>query len=114
MGLKPSYPSVVPGQGFCYVHEASHSFFQSHTLSGLHQKVSDFAKANGFTYTNDEFDENVCRNTPNLPCTEGIRGMGDAVHMVLNPVARVIDSLTGSNLQGCGGCRDRQEAMNKL
>lgn len=114
MSLRPSYPDTVVGQGFIYIHEPTHSFFQMHTLNGLWRKVQDFASANGIQITNDDFDDNVCRNTPNIVCTDSLRGVGDALHVVLNPVAKLIDSVAGTNLQGCGGCRDRQQALNNL
>lgn len=113
--LKVSFPDVVVGQGFRYVHDQTGTTFVANTLGQLHEKVGLFLKANTqFTLNNDEFEDNVCRNTPNCVCTEGIRGIGDVVHLVVNPIAKVIDGLAGTNLQGCGGCRDRQEALNKL
>lgn len=114
MSLRPVYPDVVPGQGFVFIHEPTHSFFQSHTLDGLHRKVAEFARVNEFTVTNDEFEDNVCRNTPNLVCTDSVRGLGDIVHLVVNPMAKIVDRIAGTNLQGCGGCRSRQEALNKI
>lgn len=112
MSLRPSFPDVVPGTGFVYIYEPTKSFFQSHTTIGLWRKVEDFAQANRFMLTIDEFDDNICRNTPNIVCTEGLRGLGDAIHVVLNPIAKIIDSVAGTNMQGCGGCRSRQEALN--
>lgn len=113
--LKVSYPDVVVGNGFQYHHDQTGAHFTANTLSHLHEKVSLFLKANTqFQLNNDEFEDNVCKNTPNCVCTEGIRGLGDVVHMVVNPVAKVIDSIAGTNLEGCGGCRQRQEELNKL
>lgn len=40
-------------------------------------------------------------------------GLGDAVAYVAHPVARIADKVLGTNLQGCGGCRKRQEALNR-
>ena len=114
MGLRPSYENVVTGQGFRYHHVQTGATFQRHTLELLRDDVSKFCKANGFVLNNDEFDENVCRNTPNLVCTETPRGVGDVVHQVLNPVAKFLDNLAGTNLQGCGGCYSRQNVLNKL
>ena len=114
MSLRPAYPETVPGQGFVFVHAPTHSYFQAHTMSNLWNKVSAFANANSIVITNDEFDDNVCRNTPNIVCTEGIRGLGDMVHVVLNQIAKIVDAVAGTNMQGCGGCRDRQNALNNL
>ena len=112
MYLKISFPDVVPGQGFRYTHTQTNSSFQSHNLGNLRKQVDDFVSANGFTLNNDEFEDNVCRNTPNCVCQESIRGLGDIVHIVANPIAKVIDSIAGTNLQGCGGCAARQKALN--
>lgn len=111
--LRPSYPSDVVGQGFVYVHPATGHRFQHPILTSLYDQVVTYAQANGFKVNNDEFDDNVCRNTPNIVCTEGLRGVGDLVHVVLNPVVKGVDALIGTNLQGCGGCRERQERLNK-
>jgi len=41
-------------------------------------------------------------------------GLGDAVALVAQPIARAIDSVAGTNIQGCSGCQQRKEALNKL
>lgn len=41
-------------------------------------------------------------------------GLGDAVAAIAQPIARAIDSVAGTNIQQCGGCKKRQEALNKL
>jgi len=44
---------------------------------------------------------------------ESIAGVGDIVHKVAQPIARVIDRVAKTNIQGCGGCKKRREALNK-
>lgn len=41
------------------------------------------------------------------------RGLGDVVAAVAKPIARVIDAAAGTDLQNCGGCKQRQEDWNK-
>ena len=43
-------------------------------------------------------------------------GLGDAVAMVAQPIARAIDSVSGgrTNVAGCGGCKQRREALNRM
>lgn len=53
----------------------------------------------------------ACDESP--PPTE-LRGLGDAVAVVAQPIARMIDSVLGTNVQGCGGCKARQAALNKV
>lgn len=114
MMLKPSYPNVSVGTGFCYRHQITGAEFVHPVLDVLYQKVTEFCKANNFSLNNDEFDDNVCRHTPNIVCTDQIRGVGDIVHLVLNPISRTLDAIAGTNTQGCGGCRERQKALNNL
>lgn len=40
-------------------------------------------------------------------------GLGDRVERIAQPVARVIDRLAGTNIQGCGACQKRKEYLNK-
>ena len=42
-----------------------------------------------------------------------LSGLGDAVAVVAQPIARVIDAVLGTNVAGCGGCKARQAALNK-
>lgn len=41
-------------------------------------------------------------------------GLGDAVAAVAQPIAGAIDAVLGTNIKGCGGCRKRQAALNKI
>lgn len=41
-------------------------------------------------------------------------GLGDLVAKVAQPIAKVIDAVAGTNVQGCGGCKKRQEALNRF
>lgn len=43
-----------------------------------------------------------------------ILGLGDAVAVVAQPIARTIDRVLKTNIQGCGGCKQRQAALNNL
>lgn len=40
-------------------------------------------------------------------------GLGDRVERIAQPIARVIDKVAGTNIQGCGACQKRKEALNK-
>jgi len=42
-----------------------------------------------------------------------ITGIGDVVHKIAQPIAKSIDRVAGTNIQGCGGCKKRREALNK-
>jgi hypothetical protein len=45
---------------------------------------------------------------------QGIRGAGDIVAKVAQPIAKTIDKVFKTNVSGCGGCKARQDALNKL
>lgn len=113
MSLKLVYPHEVVGQGFIYRSEQTGGAFQNINIYKLHEIVSLHLQANNFTLNNEEFEANVCKNTPNVVCTEGIRGAGDLFHALVGPVASAVDYVIGSNLSGCGGCFKRQQQMNQ-
>jgi hypothetical protein len=41
-------------------------------------------------------------------------GLGDLVEKVAQPIAKAIDRVFKTNVQGCGGCRRRKAALNRL
>jgi len=55
------------------------------------------------------------------PISESIRpakpteptGLGDRVKRIAQPIARAIDRVVGTNIQGCDACQKRQEYLNK-
>ena len=48
------------------------------------------------------------------PPTNQRFGLGDAVQKVAAPVAWAIKAAGGPSFSGCGGCKARQEKLNKL
>jgi hypothetical protein len=40
--------------------------------------------------------------------------LGDQVERIAQPIAKTIDHLLGTNIQGCSGCKRRKEALNKI
>ncbi len=44
---------------------------------------------------------------------EQSKGLGDLVHKVAQPIAKVIDETLGTKIQKCGGCAKRREALNR-
>lgn len=42
------------------------------------------------------------------------RGLGDAVALVAEPIARLSDAVLGTKLVGCGGCAQRRAKLNAL
>lgn len=54
-------------------------------------------------------NERITINPPRRP----MRGLGDAVALVAEPIARASDKMLGTQLVGCGGCKKRREALNR-
>ena len=44
---------------------------------------------------------------------EEVQKLGDAVASVAQPIARTIDRMLGTKVAECGGCKARQEALNR-
>lgn len=41
-----------------------------------------------------------------------LRGAGDLVALVAQPIAKAIDAVAKTNVSGCNACQKRREAMN--
>lgn len=41
-----------------------------------------------------------------------LRGLGDVVAIVAQPIAQVVDKVAGTKLTKCGGCKRRREKLN--
>jgi hypothetical protein len=67
---------------------------------------------NTLSIDHDKLEEIVRKFTPERVKT--VKGLGDLIHKVANPIAKAIDSVAGTNVQGCGGCAKRRESLNKL
>jgi len=42
-----------------------------------------------------------------------VRGLGDVVAIVAQPIAGAIDAVAGTSLKNCGGCKKRRELLNQ-
>lgn len=45
---------------------------------------------------------------------EEMRGLGDLVAKVAQPIAHGLDVIIGTNIANCGGCGKRQQKLNEL
>ena len=41
-------------------------------------------------------------------------GLGDHVERIAQPIARTIDKVVGTNIQGCRACQKRKEWLNNI
>lgn len=53
-------------------------------------------------------------NRPDERVPRFTRNLGDKVHAVAHPVAKVIDRVAGTRLSTCGGCAERRRKLNEL
>lgn len=44
----------------------------------------------------------------------GMRGLGDAVAFLAEPIAGALDATVGTKLKGCSACAKRKEMLNQL
>jgi len=42
------------------------------------------------------------------------RMLGDKVHSIAQPIAKIIDKTFGTKIQECVACKERQEKLNNL
>lgn len=56
----------------------------------------------------------ICKLGEHPGKVEGITGAGDVVSIFAQPVAKAIDAVAGTNLQNCGGCKKRRQALNQI
>jgi len=59
-------------------------------------------------------DAEARRILADCPEPDQIKGLGDMVAAVAQPIAQALDALLGINLANCGGCKDRKEKLNGL
>jgi hypothetical protein len=52
-------------------------------------------------------------NKPILEVKNTSVGLGDRVERIAQPIARAIDKVAGTDIQGCGACQKRKEYLNK-
>ena len=45
--------------------------------------------------------------------SQRLSGLGDVVERVAQPIAKLIDGVAGTNVQGCRACKKRKEYLNK-
>jgi len=46
--------------------------------------------------------------------TGSLRGLGDVVAIVAQPIAKTIDKIFHTNIKECNGCKKRQEILNNI
>lgn len=108
--------SVVLPSGFTYKDEDTGTVLTSHNFNGLLAKAIQHRATQGLPSDAtliDKIEKYLCKNNPEEYCTDKARGLGDLVHSIAQPIARVIDQNLGTNIKGCWSCASRRKALNK-
>ena len=111
--IKIKHESTTPKGGWTYVHPVSGHTLNNACIWVLRDFVEAHCKANGYAFSEEEFRENVCAHSPKAECYRQ-NELGDYVAMVAQPVARIIDAVARTNVEGCKGCQKRKEKLNAL
>lgn len=48
------------------------------------------------------------------PRRRKLRGLGDVVALIAQPIASGIDSIARTHLATCAGCKERRETLNRM
>jgi hypothetical protein len=61
-------------------------------------------------YLRQMVEDQICDRQPEGYCSGG--SLGDVVHSLAKPVAKMLDRTLGTKLEGCGACAKRRARLN--
>lgn len=112
--------TTPPGGTYRYTHPETNFEITAPTYGDMLAKTRSYFVGNNFPITMNweaEVQDRMCQLLVQAGkgdwCGEGIRGLGDIVYMIANPIAFAADALLGTNIQGCRGCGQRQDSLNQ-
>jgi len=109
--------SVHPKSGFVYLDKDTKQVITGGSFTELISAVVQHRRNNQLEVDSkivDEIHLYLCAANDNGPCAKGIRGLGDLVHTVAQPIAWAIDKALGTNVQGCWSCAGRRQTLNEI
>jgi hypothetical protein len=70
----------------------------------------------------DNYTKLLAKYSPNkksVPCSScgdnrKYKGLGDIIAVPANAIARVIDKVAGTHIEGCSSCAERRKKLNEL
>jgi len=104
---------ITPPTGFFYKDHDTKTVITAVTFDELLANVNRHRHLNGLTLNGNQeqmIHDQICDKVDKSLC-EGV-GLGDMVHAVAQPIAKAIDHVAGTNIQGCGGCAKRRAMLN--
>ena len=108
--------AVVPRSGFVYRDEDTKQTITAGYFNELVRNVVSHRKKNNLEVDAkiiDKIHAFLCDSNPPEFCVEGVRGLGDVIHRIAQPIAGMIDGVLGTNVRGCWSCAGRREALNE-
>lgn len=70
-------------------------------------------KPKNYTFTRNYRNEQPTPTPPPTPKPPKPTGLGDRVERIAQPIAKVIDTALGTDIQNCGGCQKRKQWLNE-
>ena len=43
-----------------------------------------------------------------------LKGLGDVIELLAEPIAKGLDAVFKTNIQGCGACQNRKDKLNEM
>lgn len=105
--------SKIPELGWRYTSPDTGHQHTADTYEALVSSVAREKVQRGIqipTYLEQMIQDQICDQNGGYGC-ESV-GLGDMVHAVAQPIAKVIDRVAGTNVQGCGACAKRRAMLN--
>ena len=102
-----------PPTGFSYQDVDTKVVISAETFNQLLILVNQHRHINGLTlygHQDQMIHDQICSKLDSSYC-EGF-GIGDMVHAIAQPIAKAIDQVAGTNIQGCGACAKRRAMLN--
>ena len=112
--MKLKDPYVYPPTGWVYTDPDTKVTIVGHSLDDLVKNVTYHRVDSNFPALENleqMIQDQLCDVLGPSYCDE--KGLGDYVHAVAQPIAKIIDMAVGTKIQGCGSCAQRRAALNK-
>ena len=61
-------------------------------------------------YFRQMIEDQICDYLPADQCSQ--KALGDAVHAIAKPIAKVLDQALGTSFESCGACAKRRARLN--
>lgn len=112
--MKLKNPYEYPPTGWVYTDHETKVTIVGHSLDDLAKNVTYHRADSNLPRLEDVeqmIQDQLCDTLGPSYCDE--KGLGDYVHALAQPIAKIIDMAVGTKIQGCGSCAQRRAALNR-